>query len=162
MRRLWYSGLLLRDRRRSRSRCWHPARVAAQALVLLPALFPTARRPARPGHPSRSTSSRRSVFAAGTVEADIYPPSVDGPHRRVMLLLGAGDLPRSDVAVHFAEALARLGVVVWCPNRRGMLAEQLTFDEVDAIRASVNAAARRSRTSTRRASASSGCRPRAG
>ena len=29
----------------------------------------------------------------------------------MVLLLGAGDLPRSDLAVHFAEALARLGIV---------------------------------------------------
>jgi pimeloyl-ACP methyl ester carboxylesterase len=56
-----------------------------------------------------------------------------------VLLLGAGDLPRGDVAIHFAEALARLGVVTMLPESSGMLAEQLTFDEVDAIRVSINA-----------------------
>ena len=37
----------------------------------------------------------------------------------MILLLGAGDLPRSDLAVHFAEALARLGVVVLVPESSG-------------------------------------------
>src|SRR5262249_59291372 len=38
----------------------------------------------------------------------------------------------------FAEALARLGVAVLMPNTNGMRQEKLTFDEVDALRASVN------------------------
>src|SRR5439155_4549791 len=42
------------------------------------------------------------------------------------------------LAVHFAEALARLGVVTLLPESSGMLAERLTFDEVDAVRASVD------------------------
>jgi hypothetical protein len=57
----------------------------------------------------------------------------------VILLLGAGDLPRSDVAIHFADALARLGVVTSFPEPSGMFAEHLTFDEIDAIRVSLRA-----------------------
>ena len=56
----------------------------------------------------------------------------------MMLLLGAGDLPRSDVAVHFADGLARLGIVTLVPESSGMLAERLTFDEVDAVRVSLD------------------------
>jgi acetyl esterase/lipase len=118
---------------------WHPARVATQALVLLPALFPNA--PVDPlglvtEQPTRT--EHMYSYAAGDVQADIYHPSDHDPHGAVILLLGAGDLPRSDVAVHFAQALARLGVVVMMPNTRGMLEEKLTFDEVDALRASLN------------------------
>ncbi len=51
--------------------------------------------------------------------------------------MGAGDLPRSDLAVHFADALARLGVVVMLPQSSGLAAERLTFDEVDALRQSL-------------------------
>src|ERR1700738_2327493 len=56
----------------------------------------------------------------------------------MMLLLGAGDLPRSDVAVHFATELARLGILTLVPESSGMLAERLTFDDVDAVRVSLN------------------------
>jgi hypothetical protein len=55
----------------------------------------------------------------------------------MMLLLGAGDLPRNDVAVHFATELARLGILTLVPESSGMLAEHLTFDEVDAVRVSL-------------------------
>jgi hypothetical protein len=48
------------------------------------------------------------------------------------------------VAIHFAEALARLGVVVSLPEPSGMFEEHLSFDEVDAIRASVDQLASRS------------------
>jgi acetyl esterase/lipase len=118
---------------------WHPARVAVQALVLLPALFPNA--PVDPlttltAQPTRT--EHHFPYAGGFVDADIYHPADGGRHGAVMLLLGAGDLPRSDLAVRFAEALARLGVVVMMPNTAGMLAERLTFDEVDAVRAGVN------------------------
>jgi hypothetical protein len=51
-------------------------------------------------------------------------------------------LPRSDLALRFADALARLGVVTLVPESSGMLAERLTFDEVDALRASLDALAR--------------------
>jgi dienelactone hydrolase len=123
---------------------WHPARVALQALLLLPALFPSA--PIDPlglvsGAPVHSEESAR--YAAGTIQTQVIAPAAAGRHSAVMLLLGAGDLPRSDVAVHFAEALARLGIVVSLPEPSGMLGEHLTFDEVDAIRVSLNALAAR-------------------
>jgi acetyl esterase/lipase len=47
-------------------------------------------------------------------------------------------LPRSDLAVRFADALARLGVVVMLPESSGLQAERLTFDEVDALRQSLH------------------------
>jgi dienelactone hydrolase len=118
---------------------WHPARVAVQALLLLPALFPSA--PFDPlslvtGAPVRE--ERAYTYTGGTVDASLFHPAPGGGrHGAIILLLGAGDLPRSDLAVHFAQALARLGVVVLLPETSGMLAEHLTFDEVDAIRASV-------------------------
>jgi dienelactone hydrolase len=119
---------------------WHPARVAAQTLVLLPALFPTA--PLDPlalVTPEPVREQQTFSYSGGTVDTQFFAPPVGGQHPAVVLLLGAGDLPRSDLAVHFAEALARLGVVVAVPESSGMLAEHLSFDEVDAIRASVNA-----------------------
>ena len=140
---------------------WHPARVAAQALVLLPALFPNApvdplglvtEPPTRTEHPfltPRAPSRRISITRATTNRT-----------ARCILLLGAGDLPRAEVAVHFAEALARLGVVVMMPNTQGMLEEKLTFDEVDAVRASVNLL-RQQPDVDPRASACSGCPLRA-
>ncbi|HET6318485.1 MAG TPA: hypothetical protein VFG86_18685 [Chloroflexota bacterium] len=39
--------------------------------------------------------------------------------------------------MHFANALARLGVVVMLPQSSGLTAERLTFDEVDALRQSL-------------------------
>jgi dienelactone hydrolase len=78
-------------------------------------------------------------YTGGTVDTQVFAPSAGGQHPAVVLLLGAGDLPRSDLAVRFADALARLGVVVAVPESSGMLAEHLSFDEVDAIRVSVNA-----------------------
>ena len=117
---------------------WHPARVAGQALVLLPAIFPAA-----PFDPLTlvTTTPRRErhtyPYTAGSVEADLFLPAGGGRHGAMILMLGAGDLPRSDLAVHFAEGLARLGVVTLVPESSGMFAEQLTFDEVDAIRASL-------------------------
>lgn len=124
---------------------WHPARVAVQTLLLLPAMFPGA--PVDPlgwFTPEPATESASGTYAAGTVATQIIAPSSAGKHSAVVLLLGAGDLPRSDVAVHFAQALARLGIVVSLPEPSGMLAEHLTFDEVDAIRVSVNQLAARS------------------
>jgi dienelactone hydrolase len=121
---------------------WRPARVAVQALLLLPALFPSA--PVDPlalvtPQPSHEQQTLTYADGTGTVDTQLYAPPGGGRHGAVVLLLGAGDLPRSDLAVRFAEALARLGVVVSVPESSGMLAERMSFDEVDAIRASVNA-----------------------
>jgi hypothetical protein len=117
---------------------WHPARVAVQALLLLPALFPSA--PIDPlGMVTAESVKDEQTFAysGGTVDARFFAPSGSGQHAAVVLLLGAGDLPRGDVADHFADALARLGVVVAVPESSGMLAEHMSFDEVDAIRQSI-------------------------
>jgi hypothetical protein len=114
---------------------WHPARVAAQALVLLPALFPNAPVDLLVSFTPKPTSSEhRFPYSAGTVEATIYHPSESGRHGAIILILGAGDLPRSDLAVRFAEALARLGVVVMLPNSTGLMEERLTFAEIEALR----------------------------
>src|SRR5260370_1345098 len=96
---------------------------------------PGARAP--PPSPTRGRTSYTGP--AGTIDADLFQPvGSTGRHGAMMLLLGAGDLPRSDLAVHFAEALARLGIVTLVPESSGMLAERLTFDEVDAVRASLD------------------------
>ena len=98
---------------------WHPARVAVQTLLLLPALFPSAPLdPLEPGHGAPAPRAVLVPLCGGTVEATSIQPAGGGRHGAMMLLLGAGDLPRSDVAVHFAEALARLGSSSWCPSRR--------------------------------------------
>src|SRR5712691_6175869 len=118
---------------------WHPARVALQTLLLLPALFPSA--PVDPLSLVTATPTREErsyPYASGRVEASLFHADGRGRHGAIVLLLGAGDLPRSDLAVHFAEALARLGVVTLVPESSGMLAERLTFDEVDAIRTSLD------------------------
>jgi hypothetical protein len=118
---------------------WHPSRVAVQALVLLPALFPSA-----PFDPlalitaSPDRQERAYSYAGGSVTASHFHPAGDGRHGAIVLLLGAGDLPRSDLAIHLAEALARLGVVTLLPESSGMLDERLTFDEVDAVRTSID------------------------
>ena len=115
---------------------WHPARVAVQALLLLPALFPSA--PVEPLGLFTPTPTREQQifgYSAGTVDSEVFSPASGGRHSAVIMMLGAGDLPRSDLAVHFADALARLGVVTMLPESTGMLTEHLTFDEVDAIRA---------------------------
>lgn len=114
---------------------WHPARVAAQALVLLPAIFPNP-----PFDPLTQLTSQPSqsehqfAYAAGSVHATIFHPSGSGRHGAIILLQGAGDLPRSDAAVRFSEALARLGVVVMLPESTGLHAERLTFGEIDGLR----------------------------
>jgi hypothetical protein len=119
---------------------WHPARVAVQTLLLLPALFPSSPIDLLSTFaPSPSTTSQTYTYTGGTVETELVVPGGTGRHPAVMLLLGAGDLPRSDLAVQFATALARLGVLVSLPESSGMLAEHLTFDEVDAIRVSLGA-----------------------
>src|SRR5205823_8898696 len=122
---------------------WHPARVAVQALLLLPALFPLA--PLGPlglmAMPARE--ARTDAYMAGTVDSVVFHPAGGGRHGAIVLLLGAGDLPRSDLAIRFADALARLGVVTLVPESSGMLAERMTFDEVDALRTSLDLLARR-------------------
>jgi dienelactone hydrolase len=124
---------------------WHPARVAVQTLVLLPALFPGA--PIDPLSAVTATPEQQhevATYSAGTVDTELFVPAQGGRHPAVMLLLGAGDLPRSDLAVQFATALARLGILVSVPESSGMLAEHLTFDEVEAIGVSLKALDQRS------------------
>src|SRR5712692_10240176 len=118
---------------------WHPARVAVQTLLLLPALFPSA--PIEPltlftAPPTREQTEY--TYSAGTVDVQVFAPRERGRHGAIVLLLGAGDLPRSDLATHFADALARLGIVTMLPESSGMLAERLTADEIDAIRTSLD------------------------
>jgi hypothetical protein len=118
---------------------WHPARVALQALALLPSLFPSA--PIEPLTLLTASPTREQAeytYAAGTLEVDLFAPRGGGRHGAIVLLLGAGDLPRSDLAIHFADALARLGIVTMLPESSGMLSERLTADEIDAIRVSVD------------------------
>lgn len=119
---------------------WRPAHVAVQTLTLLPRLFPSA--PIDPltaitAAPARETRSYH--YAGGDVEADLYLPAQSDGVRNgaLILLLGAGDLPRSDLAQRFADGLARTGLVVLIPETTGMRYERLSFDEVDAIRKSI-------------------------
>lgn len=123
---------------------WHPARVAVQALLLLPALFPTAPLGPLALLPPPAREGRTEAYAAGTVDSVIFHPPFGGRHGAMVLLLGAGDLPRSDLGVRFAEALARLGIVTMLPESSGMLAERMTFDEVDAIRVTLDSLRRES------------------
>lgn len=118
----------------------HASRVALETALLLPALFPAS--PLDPLSLVTATPTREQRtygYASGTVDAELFQPSTGDQHGAIVLLLGAGDLPRSDLAVHFAQGLARLGVVTLVPESSGMLQERLTFEEVDAIRASVAA-----------------------
>jgi dienelactone hydrolase len=119
---------------------WFPARVAVQTVLLLPALFPSA--PIEPLTlltPEPVEQQQTFDYSAGTIDTRVFAPASGGRHPALVLLLGAGDLPRSDLAVQFADALARLGVVVAVPESSGMLAEHLSYEEVDAITVSVNA-----------------------
>ncbi|GAC1321121.1 MAG: hypothetical protein NVSMB2_17580 [Chloroflexota bacterium] len=119
---------------------WRPARIAVQALALLPALFPGAPVDVlTPLTRAPSHEERAYLYAGGDVTADLFVPSgaSSETHSALIMLLGAGDLPRSDIALHLADALARLGVVVLIPQSSGMRNERLRFDEVDAIRKSV-------------------------
>jgi hypothetical protein len=115
---------------------WHPARVAGQSLLLLPSMFPSA--PVDPLTVLTAAPRRTSHafdYSVGSIRADIFHPAGGGKHGAIVLLLGIGDLPRSDLAVRFAEGLARLGVVVMLPEQSGLLAQRLTIDEVDGLRA---------------------------
>jgi dienelactone hydrolase len=119
---------------------WRPARVAAQALMLLPAVFPSA--PVDPLEmltPEPIYEQQTLGYSGGTVDTRYFVPPGGGQHPAVVLLLGAGDLPRSDVAVHFADDLARLGLVVAVPESSGMLAEHLGFQEIEPIREAIDA-----------------------
>jgi hypothetical protein len=118
---------------------WHPARVVVQTLLLLPALFPTAPFDPLSRFAAAPTVEQHSAtYTAGSIDTQLFIPTSSGHHPAIILLLGAGDLPRSDVAVHFADDLARLGILVSVPEPSGMFAEHLSFDEVDAIRVSVD------------------------
>ena len=118
---------------------WHPARVAVQTLLLLPSMFPSAPfDPLSAITPTPIRSQHEFSYAGGTIEAEIFHPAEGDKHGAIVLLLGIGDLPRSDLAVHFAEALARIGVVVMLPMQSGLLEQHLTFDEVDGLRASLD------------------------
>ncbi|MBV9602305.1 MAG: acetylxylan esterase [Chloroflexi bacterium] len=130
---------------------WRPARVAVATFLLLPALFPSA--PIDPLFrltPEPVETQQTFEYSGGTVDTRFFAPVGGGQHPAVVLLLGAGDLTRSDLAVQFADALARLGVVVAVPESSGMLAEHLNFDEVDAIRQSIDAVRARSDVDPRR------------
>ena len=119
---------------------WHPARVAIQALLLLPALFPAAPfepltlLTAAPLHEQAEYS-----YSGGTIDTDVFAPASAGRHGAIVLLLGAGDLPRNSLAIHLADALARLGIVTVLPESSGMLSERLRTDEIDAIRVTIDA-----------------------
>src|SRR5688572_1738000 len=118
---------------------WQPARVAVQSLLLLPSMFPSA--PADPLSaltPTPRRSEHNFTYSVGTIRADVFHPAAEGKHGALVLLLGIGDLPRSDLAVRFAQGLARLGVVVMLPEQSGLLAERLSFDEVDGLVACFN------------------------
>src|SRR5438046_2595852 len=105
---------------------WHPARVALQAVLLLPALFPAAPLDPLALVSSAPTRSQHAYsYAGGSVDADLFTPSGGGQHGAMILLLGAGDLPRSDLAIRFADSLGRLGIVVLVPESSGMLAERM-------------------------------------
>jgi hypothetical protein len=124
---------------------WHPARVAVQALLLLPALFPGAPiDPLAQLTPQPRTEHATYDYAAGTIDTQFILPASGANHPAVVLLLGAGDLPQEGLAVQFAQALARLGIVTEIPESSGMLSEHLTFDEVDAIRVAVRELSARS------------------
>jgi dienelactone hydrolase len=111
-----------------------PARVAIQALLLLPAVFPSP--PVDPlGSltPSPGLTQATFAYSGGTINARIFHPGGGGQHGAVMLLLGVGELPREDLGVRFAEALARLGLVTMLPESSGLLAEHVNQAEVDGL-----------------------------
>jgi hypothetical protein len=113
---------------------WHPARVAGQSLLLLPDVFPSA--PLDPLGwltPAPGLAEYTLPYAAGTIDARVFHPPGGGRHAGVLLLLGVGELPREDLAIRFAEALARLGVVVILPESTGLLAERLSPAEIDGL-----------------------------
>lgn len=113
---------------------WHPARVAAEAVLLLPDVFPSA--PIDPLNlvtPVPRETDSTLPYAAGTINVRIFHPSNAGRHAGVLLLLGAGELPREDLGVRFAQALARSGVVVMLPESTGLVNEQMSRAEIDGL-----------------------------
>jgi dienelactone hydrolase len=113
---------------------WHPARVAAQALLLLPAVFPNAPvDPLSAFTPQPALSENDFDYPGGTIHARVFHPVGGGQHGGVMLLLGVGELPREDLGVRFAEALARSGLVTMLPESSGLLAEHVNQAEVDGL-----------------------------
>jgi hypothetical protein len=116
---------------------WHPARVAVQSALLLPAVFPGAPIDPLAFNVPPTHDSAMLTYAAGTIQVDLFRPATGGRHGAIVLSLGAGDLPRIDVAFHFAEELARSGVIVMIPQSEGFLNERLTYAEVDGIRSEV-------------------------
>jgi dienelactone hydrolase len=113
---------------------WLPARAAFMAAALLPALFPSA--PLNPlvfGTPAPAESRSTFDYAAGTVEARVFRPASAGPHGGVVLVLGAGPLPESDLGADFASALAREGVTVVMAESSALLAERVLPEESEAF-----------------------------
>ena len=111
-----------------------PPRVAVQTLFLLPSMFPEP--PVDPLAWLSAAPTREDLtfdYTAGVIQASVFHPAAPGRHGGIVLLLGIGDLPRSDLGVRFAAGLARTGVVVMLPESTGLLAERLTFDEVDGL-----------------------------
>jgi acetyl esterase/lipase len=116
---------------------WHPARVAVQTLLILPSMFPSS--PVDPLvllTPQPALTEHSLSYPAGTVQASIVHPASGGRHGAMIFVLGVGDLPRSDLAFKFADALARSGIVVMLPESSGLRAEHLSFAEIDGLRAS--------------------------
>jgi hypothetical protein len=116
---------------------WPPARVAVQALLLLPAVFPSP--PVDPLGwltPPPARTEEDLAYPGGTINARIFHPGGGGQHGGVMLLLGVGELPREDLGVRFAEALARLGLVTMLPESSGLLADHVNSAEVDGLASS--------------------------
>ncbi len=111
-----------------------PARIAAETLVLMPALFPEV--PLDPLSlvtPAPLQEESRFSYAAGTVDVDVYRPAVGGPHGGVVLQLGARFEQRDPVLVRFARGLARLGVVVVVPGSSSLSAGRILPEETDAL-----------------------------
>jgi acetyl esterase/lipase len=116
---------------------WHPVQVALQTLLLLPAVFPGSPVDALALQAAPTHETMTLGYVGGTIQADLFRPARDGRHGAIVLLLGAGDLPRIDVAFHFADELARSGAIVLIPQSEGLLQERLSYAEVDAIRSEV-------------------------
>ena len=113
-----------------------PVHVAVQTLLLLPAAFPGA--PVDPLSaltPAPTRTEHHYAYAVGTVDADVYHPGGSGHGGIVLQYQGPRPVPRRDpLLVHFAEGLARLGIVVVVPESSAMLAGRVLPEETDAIR----------------------------
>ncbi|MBV9174234.1 MAG: hypothetical protein JOZ81_29575 [Chloroflexi bacterium] len=118
---------------------WHGFVVAIQTLLLLPAMFPGSPVDLLATHPASTHENTTLTYAGGDIHVDLFRPTTGGRHGALVLLLGAGDLPRIDLAYRFADALARSGVVVMLPQSDGLLSERITYAEVDGIRSELRA-----------------------